>query len=122
MSLKDTIQDAVESAFEALDDVPESCTYTQTTSSTYAPATGVDTPATNTQTGVPVVFDVYSTRDIDGERIRASDQKALIAANDIVVTPKVEDTITRADGTIWTVEEVATDPATAMWELRVRKP
>ncbi len=122
MGLRDTIQGAVETAFAALGDVPELCTYTQYGSSSYAATTGVITPSTTAQTSVPVILDAYEMQELDNDRILDTDQKALIASNDLTMTPQVSDTITRPDESVWRVEAVGTDPAGAMWELQVRKP
>lgn len=122
MSLRAAIQQAVQSGIVALDDLAERATYTSVGTPSYSPATGaVTTPSTNS-TSVPMVFASYSRMEIDGEAIRAEDQKAIVATKDLTPVPTINDSITRADGTVWSVIAIKTDPAGAAWVLQVRRP
>ena len=51
----------------------------------------------------------YNLRRVDGERIKAGDQKVLIAASGLSITPDAStDKIVRADGQRWSIENVET--------------
>lgn len=122
MSLREQIQQAVQSGIAAMDDLAESSTYTSVATPSYTPSTGAITEPSTLYAGVPIIFTSYSRMEIDGEAVRAEDQKAIIATMDLVPTPTLNDTITKADGTVWNVIGIRTDPAGAAWVLQVRRP
>lgn len=122
MSLRAQIQAAVQSGIAAMDDLAERATYTSVGSPSYVPSSGVITATPTSYANVPVVFTSFSRREIDGEAIRAEDMKAIIATLDLTPVPAVNDTIVRADSTVWSVIGIAQDPAGAAWVLHVRRP
>lgn len=122
MSLREQIQQAVQDGIAAMDDLAESSTYTSVGTPSYTPSTGAITEPSTLYAGVPIIFTSYSRMEIDGEAVRAEDQKAIIATQDLTPMPTINDTITRADGTIWNVISIRTDPAGAAWILQVRRP
>lgn len=122
MSLRDAIQQAVQTGMIALDDLVARATYTSVSTPSYNATTGAIAAASTALPGVPIVFTSYDTREIDGETIRPEDQKAIIATLDLAATPTKNDTITKADGTVWSVVDIKTDPAGAAWVLQVRRP
>lgn len=122
MSLCDAIQQAVQTGIVALDDMAKRATYTSMATPTYNATTGAITTPSTSYSGVPIVFASYDTREIDGETIRLEDQKAILATLDLAATPTKNDTITKADGTVWSVVSIQTDPAGAAWVLQVRRP
>lgn len=105
-----------------MDDIPESSGYASVGTPSYAPSTGVITATPTTYPNVPVVFTNFSRMEIDGQAIRAEDQKAIIATRDLTAVPTINDMITRTDGTVWSVIAIRVDPAGAAWVLHVRKP
>lgn len=103
-------------------DIPESADYKSVTTPTYDPTAGTITMPNTNHVGVPVIFTSFSRMEIDGQAIRAEDQKAIIATRDLPVTPTINDTITMANGVIWSVIGIRTDPAGAAWVLQMRRP
>lgn len=122
MSLRSVIQQAVQTGIAALDDLAERATYTSVRTPAYDALTGTISKPSLAYPTVPMVFTSYSRQEIDGETIRQEDQKAIIAQLALTPVPTLNDTITRADGTVWTVVSVRTDPAGAAWVLQCRRP
>ena len=87
----------------------------------YSATTGAIVRPT-TEYSVPLIVSRYDRREIDGEAIRAEDQKALIAVKDLPIVPTVNDTLVLADGTTWNVIGIQTDPSGSVWVLQLRKP
>jgi hypothetical protein len=84
-------------------------------------ATTDATTASFGSVNVTAPFVDFEAKDIDGVEVIATDKKALIAASDISgVTPKKRDKLDLADAT-WFVQDVKTDPATALWMLHIRR-
>lgn len=121
MGLADIFKDAAEAIIEAFDDIPVSVTYVQKGAATYTPATGAVT-STDTEYTTTAIFDEYEMDEIDNNVVRATDKLAYIAANDLDVTPVVDDEITDANSVTWQVVNVRSDPADALWVLQLRKP
>lgn len=105
-----------------MDDLAELATYTSVATPSYDPSTGTITTPSARYPDVPIVFTSYARKEIDGEVIRPDDQKAIIAQLALTPSPTLNDTMTRADGTVWTVVAVMADPAGAAWILQVRRP
>ncbi len=120
------IQDAIQSGLAALRPtelgIQTLATYTRIAPGTYNVTTGVPANTVTPYANVPTVFTGYSKEEIDGESVLAQDLKAIIATLDLIPTPTVNDRMTRADGSIWSVMAVTTDPAGAAWVLQVRRP
>jgi len=121
MGLQDVFKDAAAAIIEAFDDIPQSITYTQKGASVYTPATGTVT-STDIDYPTTAIFDEYELKEIDNNVVRATDKLAYIAANDLDVTPVVDDEITDADSVTWQIKNVKVDPADALWVLQIRKP
>lgn len=122
MSLRTQIQQAVQAGITTMDDLAERATYTSVATQTYDPTTGTITTPSLHSADVPIVFTSFSRMEIDGEAVRAEDLKAIIATKDLTPIPTVNDTITREDGTVWSVISIKTDPAGAVWVLQMRRP
>lgn len=122
MSLRHQVQAAVQAGIAAISDLAEQATYTSIATPSYEPSTGVITSPSTASAGVPMVFTSFSRMEIDGQVIRSEDLKAIIATRDLTPTPTVNDTITRADSTVWSVIGIRTDPAGAAWVLQCRRP
>ena len=120
------IQDAVQEGLGVLRspdlDIQKLATYQSCATPSYDPATGAITSPTTVYPDIPVIFTSFKRIEIDGEAIRAEDQKVLIATQDLIPTPTVNDTIIAANGTLWSVMGIRTDPAGAAWVLQVRRP
>lgn len=122
MSLRAQIQQAVQAGIAAMDDLAERATYTSMETPSYNAATGTITKPITTYADVPMVFTSFSRMEIDGDAVRAEDLKAIISTQDLTPTPTVNDTITRADGTVWSVIGIRADPAGAAWVVQIRRP
>ena len=122
MSLRGHVQSAVQAGLRATGDMRQSADYTSVATPSYDPSAGAITLPKATHIGVPVLFTNFSRMEIDGQAIRAEDQKAIMATRDLPATPTVNDTITLADGIVWRVIGIKTDPAGAAWVLHVRTP
>lgn len=122
MSLGDIIRQAVQDGIVALDDLVPPCIYTSVVDPSYDAATGTITKPSAAYAEIPILFTSYERNEIDGEAIRPEDQKAIVAQLALPPAPTLNDTITRADGTVWTVLSVGQDPARATWVLQVRRP
>jgi len=122
MSLRTTVQRAVKTGLKAMDDIQETATYGGVTTTAYDPATGTITETSGGGGVVKMVFTSFSFMEIDGVAVLANDRKVIIASLDLDVTPTLNDTITRADGSAWNVIGIKTDPAGAAWVLQIRKP
>lgn len=122
MSLRDAIRQAVQQGITALDDLALLSTYTSVGTPSYTPSTGTITTPNTAYTNVPVAFTSFDKKEIDGKTVKPNDQKAIIACLDLAATPTLNDTITAADGTVWSVMGIQRDPAGAVWVLQVRRP
>ena len=120
MGLKETIQQAVRGGLAALDNLQESIQYNAAGAPSYNATTGAPGVTMTSQT-VKGTFARYRKDEIDGEAVRLEDQKCLIGATLLTVTPTLNDTITRGSET-WVVKGTTIDPAGALWVLQVRRP
>ncbi len=106
----------------------QAVTLTRRASGTYNPATGTAAITTTTQTGKGVIFPFSAgLRKMAGTNIPASDQQcilsALNSAGAALTAPQVDDTLTDANGQVYTITEVAAiKPAglSIIYELTVR--
>jgi hypothetical protein len=123
MGLRETIQQAVRTGLGALDNAYANVTYRSAGSppGSYNTTTGTVTTSPTSST-VKCTFVAYHKDEIDGDTIRMEDQKALIGATQLTVTPTVNDTIVDSAGKVWSVVRAKIDPMGAMWVLQVRKP
>jgi hypothetical protein len=79
---------------------------------------------------VGVIFADYSIREreVGASAILPDDRRAMIDAAALSTSarvsldPAVDDLLVRDTGEAWRVVAVATDPARALWDLRVRRP
>lgn len=101
--------------------VVPSCTYTRQTGGAYNASTGALTPSTTTAT-CDAIFADYTVEERANEALQANDQKALIASQALAFEPAVDDSLTKPDGSVWTIVAVGTDPAQALWVCQVRRP
>lgn len=120
MGLKETIQQAVKSGLAGLDNLQGTVTYRAAGTPSYNATTGAST-LTMTDYTVPATFARYRKEDIDGDAIRPEDQKCLIGATHLAVTPTLNDTIVNG-ATTWVVQGAQIDPAGALWVIQVRRP
>ncbi|MBS0233496.1 MAG: hypothetical protein JSR99_08410 [Proteobacteria bacterium] len=109
-SLRRTIGNALRSTFYA-------CTVTKVTPGDgppYDPGPPVRTPYT-----CKGIVDTYSLFDRQNTLIKTGDVKVLVLAASLPVVPSTTDTV-QIRGVIYTIIDVATDPAQAVWTLQAR--
>lgn len=120
------LQKAIQQGLKALKapalNIQKTATYTTVGTPSYNATTGTVTAPGTVFTKVPMVFDSFSRRDIDGEAVRAEDKQAMVSTLDLDAIPTLNDTVTMADGSVWGVIGIQTDPADAAWILHLRRP
>lgn len=129
MALAQTIRDAVDAAFVALDDIPLSIVYTKVALGAYDVA--ADSQA-RTETDVTVQGVMYNGKDIEQDAVRrltsaqsknsvTDETFVLIPASDLpAYTPTLNDYIT-VDGEKWEIWAMVPVPTNPCWILKVRK-
>jgi len=122
MSLEKRLQNSVDKAFNALDDLAGDMTITSVSSSAYVPSTGA---LTKVEAGIIVqgIFDTYESDRVDGTVIQREDRLILVKPVD-TYTPKIGDTITDPDGIIYNImdfNEIKAYDKAFLWELQARK-
>jgi hypothetical protein len=96
-------------------------TYERIDASTYDPSTGGVSTAATRYDDIPMVFARYETDEIDGDKIQVTDQKAIIAALDLPVNPRIQDRVIQSDGRVFHVENVGGVPGESVWILQMRE-
>ena len=121
MGLKEVFQNAAENIVASFGNVATTgLAYHSLGTFSYVAATGVNTESGYTDTTITAIFDEISSDEIGDRDILMTDQKLLVANNDISVTPKVRDYVT-INSEQWNVNWLNTDPARALYEIFVRK-
>ena len=123
MGLAETVQSAAKTAFVAIGNIPLTCTYTSKGTPVYNTTTGAYTSTDTDYTGLSILFEDYSAREITeaGGAILSTDQRASIPNVNLTPTPKITDYITDSNSQKWTVELALIDPARALWVLQCRR-
>ena len=96
-------------------------TYVRVGSSTYDPATGSVSNAVVRYDDIPMVLARYESDEIDGDHIVVTDQKAIIAALDLPVVPRVQDRIELTDGRTFMVMGFKGVPGNSVWVIQIRE-
>lgn len=123
MGLRSAFQGVAKSVVTAFGDVSETIDYYAFASNAVNTSTGAATTVYTTVAGITAIMAGFEAKDIDGQNVRKTDVKGLIPSIDLPsVTPSASDRVIRADGVAWNVLGVKTDPATALWQLHLRKP
>lgn len=94
--------------------------YKHVTGSAYNPATGATTLTTETY-NTKGTLTRFRDREIDGARIQVSDQRVLIAYNDLLIEPNMTDWL-EINGVRWNITTARLDPTGSLHTLQVRKP
>ena len=116
-----TILKAVASAFKALGDIPEACTYRRT-ASVYNTATGVNT-TTNTNYAITAIFTSYGQLEVDRVLVLTADVKCILQQSELALIPSpTKDKVVRSDGQIFNVIRFSSDPAKATYTIQLRAP
>lgn len=129
MVLAQTLKDAVDSVFTALDDIPTNITYVKVTIGAYDPDADQQTLTT---TNVSVQAIIYNGRDVDQDSVRrltvaqgkhtnTDETRVLILASDLpAYTPKLTDYLL-IGGAKWEIYGMLPVPSNPCWILQVRK-
>ena len=104
MGLAETVQKAAQSAFKAVGNIPEVCTYTSKGAQVYV--NGQYTSTDTEYTGLKFLFTDYESREVDGTVILSTDMKMSIPRLNLTPTPKKQDYLTDADGVVWQVGQI----------------
>lgn len=87
----------------------------------YDTATRTYTSTDTSYADVPMVFAKFKIDEMDGEVVSATDQKAIIAALDLPVTPSSQDQIRDEDGITYNVERLLGVPGSSLYILHIRR-
>lgn len=124
MSLRAIFAKGVKSAFTALGNIPEACTYRRT-SSTYNPATGSNV-ITNSDTAITKgVFVKYDGFEVDRVTILASDVKFLVQKSELstIVPNLATDKLVRtSESKTYNIIRYSIDPSGSVITLQLRSP
>ena len=123
MGLASVIQKATQTAFKAIGDIPITCVYISKQTSTYNAITGIGTSYDFEYSDLDFIFEDYTAQEImeSGGTILRTDQKANIPQFNLEPTPAIKDIITDSNDIVWTIENIKTDPARALWIFQVRQ-
>jgi hypothetical protein len=120
MGLKEAFQKVAQTGMKAAGNISIPVIYRSMTSDpTYNPTTGEVTEhqlAYKTN----MLFDENLSEDIKNIAIDINEKLGYIAVKDLVPIPKTDDRI-EIDYIEWSVMEVHTDPADALWIIKIKK-
>jgi hypothetical protein len=127
MGLKETLQIVAQTAIQATGTIRTSVIYKQKTDDpSYDPTTGTATESEASYTVNAILNQDVSenglggSEDIANNPIDRNQWLAYIAVNDLTPTPQIDDTIT-IDSIDWMVMDVKTDPADALWIIKIQR-
>lgn len=118
--LKDQVQSVMQ-ILGQMDGLAPAHTYVQVEISAYDTSTGTVRDVGTPYPDIPMVLARYNSEEIDGDKIVTTDQKAIIAANDLPVVPKVQDRIVLADGSEHMVMDFKGVPGESVWIIQIRE-
>lgn len=120
MALKETFQKAARAGMKASGNVSIPIIYRSISSDpTYDPATGTVTEH-EIAYKVDMLFDENLNQDLKNVAIDINEKLGYIAVLDLSITPKTDDRI-EIDYIEWSVTEVHTDPADALWIIKIKR-
>ena len=121
MGLKSTFQNAAETIINAFGDIRHTTiAYHSLGTMSYNATLGTMTETGDSDITTTAIFDEVKSEEVQDRDVLMTDQKLLVANNDISVTPKVGDYVT-ISGDRYNVVDWLTDPAEALYTLFVRK-
>jgi hypothetical protein len=105
----------------------QAVTITRQSAGAYDPATGTAAITTTTQSGTGVELD-YTIRELDSTLIQQGDKKLLLsplnAAGAALTKPEIDDTVTLADSSVWTIKNnrpLSPAGTVILFELQLRR-
>ena len=121
MSLRNTVQQGVTSAFKALGDLVRPATYKSLTGNvTRDLVAGTSTPETNDYTLKRTVFTKFSATENEKDASTLNPDKFLFPARDLPVEPKAADIIVDENNRVWEIVKRLSEPSSAIVVLQVR--
>lgn len=122
MALAATIQNAVLTAFSAIDDLAVACSISTVESVTYDPAVSLTATVNEVeQTSIKVLFETYEAGDAPLTDFQSVDRKASTPNSVLIGKVSKGSVITEdATGTTWEVISTNIDPANALLVMQVR--
>ena len=119
MGLRETFQKAAQVGMKVAGNVPIAVVYRSISGDpTYNPATGTVTEF-EVAYKVNMLFDLNLSEDVKNIALDHNEKLGYIAVKDLGTTPKTDDRV-EIDYVDWTVVDVMTDPADALWILRIK--
>ena len=95
--------------------------YVETGARSYDTATRTYSSIDVQHADIPMVFAKFKIDEMDEEVISSTDQKAIIAALDMPVSPKTQDQLIDDKGDTYTVERLLGVPGGSLYILHIRK-
>lgn len=96
-------------------------TYVETGARVYDTSTRTYTSTDTQHANIPMVFAKFKIDEMDEDVISSTDQKALIAALAMPVSPKTQDQVVDAKGDTYNVERLLGVPGESLYILHIRK-
>lgn len=121
MALATKIRKLVKDAIGKVDDLASTLIYTQQVVGAYDPATDARAVTTTTYNNVPFVSVNLSDDDIEWFPANTVGQKALVAYDDLPITPDDSDYVTIA-GVRWSIARTKSVPGNSLHILYLRRP
>ena len=124
MGFKSLIDNQVKGAMQILgqvDGLAPFGVYVQRGERTYDATTRTYTATDTNHADVPMVFAKFTVDELDEEVVTSTDQKVLIAALDLSISPKSQDAIIDTNGDTYNVERLLGVPGGSLHILHVRK-
>lgn len=122
LDINGMVASGLELAYGLAEDVLEKVTYQHATGQAYDPNTGTSTPTLETATP-EVIVSTYKAREIDKDKIKVGDvrmvvKSALMAG---ITAKRLDDTVLRADGSLWQVQDFTLDPTGQAYTFQLRR-
>lgn len=129
MGLREIVQAAASTAIGAVGNIAIASTYVSVENeSAYDPGSDIVQIQGTEYEDIPIIYTDFTDEELqEGDDIQSTDQKVLIAANDLVtsasvkITPVVGDRIHKTATDHWRVQSKNVDPADALWILQIRQ-
>lgn len=124
INLRGIVKAALGIGFDVGAQITVAATYNRIGDATYTPADGEVSPNTVTIPGVSVMVLSFSAKEIDGERVRAGDERVLVRREEVAALPEParDDYIVETvSGTRRDVISFRADPTRQLWDLHCRR-
>lgn len=121
MGLRDEIQAEIAEAFnEDLADAVHTFTCERISKTNWDPKTETHVEVKENYSGRGVLFGSYSQYEIQTLGVLATDKKATVLQNEVIMVPIMEDEWVTPLG-VFRVKHIQQDPAATIWKCQLRK-